>query len=277
MTLFRFAIIAMFALFSPLSFSQQRIVTAGGSITEVIYLLNANDKLVGVDMSSTYPPEVKSVPQVGYWKQLSIEGILSLKPSLFISWQDAGPTQIFEQLASANVDVLTLQRVPNNLALLYTNIQKIGDKIGKSEEAKHCVLGISKQMDALAQRVNKQADKPNVLFLLSMSGITQIAGKHTVADSLIALAGGHNMATHNNYKNYSSEALILANPDVLVVTSQSVEAIGGIANLAKIAGIEQTTAWKNKRIVSIDQSLILGMGPRVGQAVTELYTGFYGE
>ncbi|RKS87745.1 iron complex transport system substrate-binding protein [Orbus hercynius] len=268
-------IIITLTMFAPLSYSQERIIIAGGSITEIIYLLQAQDELVGVDMTSTYPPEVKSLPQIGYWKQLSIEGILSLKPTLFITWQDSGPSPIFAQLATADVDILSLQRVPNDLTLLFSNIEKIGDRLHKSEQAKQLISAIASDVAIVEDKIVQEDHAPNVLFLLSMSGVTQVAGKNTVADSLITLAGGNNIATHNNYKNYSSEALIVANPDVIVVTSQSIDAIGGIENLAQFAGVNHTNAWKNKRIVLIDQALILGMGPRVGQAVNTLYAGFY--
>ncbi|WP_392560079.1 heme/hemin ABC transporter substrate-binding protein [Orbus mooreae] len=259
----------------PTIHAQERLVTAGGSITEIIYAINDQTELVGVDMTSTYPPEIKELPQIGYWKQLSIEGILSLKPTLFITWQDSGPEQIFTQLQASNVKVVRLQRVPNNLDLLFNNINLIGDILNKKQEAKQLTEHISKEISQIERAIAQQKVKPNVMFLLSMSGVTQVAGKNTVADSIITLAGGNNIATHNNYKNYSSEALITANPDVLIVTTQSIDAIGGLENLIQSAGITHTNAWKNKRIVMIDQALILGMGPRVDQAVTTLYRGFY--
>lgn len=259
----------------PTCNAQERIVTAGGSITEIIYALNEQKNLVGVDMTSTYPPDVKELPQIGYWKQLSIEGILSLKPSLFITWQDSGPEQIFAQLQSANVAILKLQRVPNDLDLLFSNISQIGDKLNKQAQANQLINDIANEINRIENKIEQQASKPNVMFLFSMQGITQVAGKNTVADSLITLAGGNNIATHTNYKNYSSEALIIANPDVLIVTTQSVTAMGGIENLGQFAGIIHTKAWQNKHIVQIDQALILGMGPRVNQTVTTLYNGFY--
>lgn len=259
----------------PTCNAQERIVTAGGSITEIIYALNEQKNLVGVDMTSTYPPDVKELPQIGYWKQLIIEGILSLKPSLFITWQDSGPEQIFAQLQSANVAILKLQRVPNDLDLLFSNISQIGDKLNKQAQANQLINDIANEINRIENKIEQQASKPNVMFLFSMQGITQVAGKNTVADSLITLAGGNNIATHTNYKNYSSEALIIANPDVLIVTTQSVTAMGGIENLDQFAGIIHTKAWQNKHIVQIDQALILGMGSRVNQTVTTLYNGFY--
>ncbi|WP_392563113.1 heme/hemin ABC transporter substrate-binding protein [Orbus sturtevantii] len=258
-----------------MSYAKERIVTAGGSITEIIYALDANDELVGVDMTSTYPQEVKSLPQIGYWKQLSIEGILSLKPSLFIAWQDSEPELIFEQLKNAHVATLRLQRVPNNLPLLLANIKRVANAINRKSQGEQLITLISSQVQSVEKLIQNQAKKPKVLFLFSISGTTQVSGKNTVADSVITLAGGENIATHDFYKNYSTEAIITANPDILLVTSQSLDAIGGKKNLSQFPGIIHTNAWKNNRIVSIDQALILGMGPRIGEAVSSLYNGFY--
>lgn len=81
------------------------------------------------------------------------------------------------------------------------------------------------------------------------------------------------MASHEQYKSYSAESLIAANPEVIVVTSQMVD--GGINRLRAVAGIAHTAAWKNQRIVTIDQALILGMGPRVADAVESLHQQFW--
>lgn len=269
------SLLAIISTMTPYANAKERIVTAGGSITEIIYALGAEDELVGVDMTSTYPSEVKSLPQIGYWKQLNIEGILSLKPSLFITWQDSEPTLIFEQLNDAKVKTMRLQRVPNTLSLLLENIKKIANNIDRKVQGEDLVSSISSQVQLVEDKIKNQTSKPRVLFLFSISGTTQVSGKNTVADSIITLAGGENIPTHDGYKNYSTEAFITANPDVLLVTTQSLEAIGGKENLAQFPGIIHTNAWKNNQIVGIDQALILGMGPRVGEAVQTLYNGFY--
>ncbi|WP_392566064.1 ABC transporter substrate-binding protein [Utexia brackfieldae] len=255
--------------------ANDRIVTSGGSITEIVYALQAGDRVVGVDMSSTYPPHVKQLPQIGYWKQLSIEGLLSLKPTIFIGWDDSGPAQISEQLKQANIQTLYLKRVPNTLDLLLSNVESIGKAIDQPVEAEQLIAQIKSQVAQTTAQVKQYQHKPTVLFLLSMAGATQVAGKNTVVDSIIQLAGGENIAQHANYKNYSAEAFITANPAILIVTTQSLQAIGGLDNLANIPGLTHTQAWQNRRIIAIDQALILGMGPRVGEALTILAAGFY--
>jgi len=79
----------------------------------------------------------------------------------------------------------------------------------------------------------------------------------------------------NSHKNYSTEAFVTANPDIILVTTQSLSAIGGKENLSQFPGIIHTNAWKSNRVIDIDQALILGMEPRIGDAVKILYNGFY--
>lgn len=260
---------------SNFSLANERIVSAGGSITEIIYALGSGDDIVGIDQTSSYPPEVEKLPKIGYWKLLNVEGILSLNPTLFITWRDAEPKNIFEQVSRAKVDVLALQRVPGTPALLYENIEKIGAKLNKVEQAKQLITQIDQHITHIQQQIAKQPKKTKVLFLLSMGGSNMIAGKESVADAIITIAGGENIATHAHYKTYSAESLIMADPEVLVLTTQSVEFLGGRDQLSKIPGLTHTSAWKNNRIVTIDQAYLLGLGPRVTQAIDELYQGFY--
>lgn len=269
-----FILSATIVFFSGLGYSQERIVVAGGSLTEIIYALGAGDEVVGVDQTSSYPETVSQLPQIGYWKLLNIEGILSLNPTLFITWQDSEPSTIFKQVQDAKVKLLTLQRIPSNIEQLTKNIQLIAKQLNRLEPAQRLIADIQQKIAAIENRVSHQSQKVRVIFLLSI-GNNMVAGKNTVADAIITLAGGENIAQHDSYRTYSTEALIETNPDVIVMTSQSVQKLGGLDNLTKIAGIEQTHAWKNHHIVTIDQAFILGMGPRITQAVEILYNGFY--
>lgn len=269
--------ISLILSFINYSFANERIVVAGGSLTEIIYSLGSGEQIVGVDQTSSYPAEVKKLPQIGYWKLLNIEGILSLTPSLFITWIDAEPNDILEQVSKAKVDVLALQRVPATPELLYQNIEKIGFKLNNELAAKQLVNQIRNHLTEIQQKIAKQPQKIKVLFLLSMGGSNTIAGKNTVADAIITIAGGENIATHTSYKSYSAESLIASNPEAIILTSQSVEQLGGLDKLSSIPGLTQTQAWKNRRIITIDQAYLLGLGPRVTQAVDTLYSGFYPE
>lgn len=252
----------------------ERIVVAGGSLTELIYAMDAGNRVVGADETTSYPPQTEALPHIGYWKQLSSEGILSLRPDSFITWQDAGPQLVFDQLRAQKVNVVTLPRIPATVEQMYANIHTLAKNLDAVEQGNALVNNLSQRLENV---VRSSASKPapvKALFILSAGGSApQVAGKGSVADAIMTLAGAQNVAQHSQYRSYSAEALIAANPEVIVVTSQMVE--GDINRLSTVAGITRTAAWKNQRIVTLDQALILGMGPRVADAVETLHRQFW--
>lgn len=252
----------------------ERIVVAGGSLTELIYAIGAGNRVVGVDETTSYPPETQALPHIGYWKQLSSEGILSLRPDSFITWQDAGPQLVFDQLRAQKVNVVTLPRIPATVEQMYANIHALAKNLGAVEQGNTLVNNLRQRLENVARSSASKPAPVKALFILSAGGSApQVAGKGSVADAIMALAGAQNVAQHSQYRSYSAEALIAANPEVIVVTSQMVE--GDINRLSTVAGITRTAAWKNQRIVTLDQALILGMGPRVADAVETLHRQFW--
>lgn len=259
------------------SFSAQaaeRIVVAGGSLVELIYAMDAGNRVVGVDETTSFPPQTEALPHIGYWKQLSSEGILSLRPDSFITWQDAGPQLVFDQLRAQKVNVVTLPRIPATVEQMYANIHTLAKNLGAVEQGNALVNNLRQRLENVARSSASKPAPVKALFILSAGGSApQVAGKGSVADAIMALAGAQNVAQHSQYRSYSAEALIAANPEVIVVTSQMVE--GDINRLSTVAGITRTAAWKNQRIVTLDQALILGMGPRVADAVETLHRQFW--
>lgn len=252
----------------------ERIVVAGGSIAELIYAMGAGSRVVGVDETTSWPPETHALPHLGYWKQLSSEGILSLRPDSFITWQDAGPALVFDQLRAQQVDVLTLPRVPATVEQMYANIHTLAKNLHADAQGNALVNTLRQRLDKVAQRNARKPAPVKALFILSPGGnAPQVAGQGSVADAIMTLAGAQNVARHPQYRSYSAEALIAANPEVIIVTSQMVN--GDLNRLSAIAGITHTAAWKNQRIVTLDQALILGMGPRVADAVETLHRQFW--
>ena len=254
--------------------SADRLVVAGGSLSELIYAMGVGNRVVGVDETTSYPPETAALPHIGYWKQLSSEGILSLHPDSFITWQDAGPQIVLDQLRAQKVNVVTLPRVPATVEQMYANIRELAQTLRIPEQGETLIDRIRQRLDRVQHSVAAKNAPVKAMFILSAGGSApQVAGKGSVADAIMTLAGAQNVATHAQYKSYSAESLIAANPEVIVVTSQMVD--GGLARLSTIAGITHTAAWKNQRIVAIDQALILGMGPRVADAVEALHQQFW--
>lgn len=260
-----------------LSSANQRIVIAGGSLTEIVFALGAGDEVVGVDKTSSYPEKVKQLPQIGYWKLLNIEGVLSLKPTLFITLNDVEPDNVIEKVSESKVDVLALQRVPGTIELLYENITKIASKLNKQKEGELLINRIKTNLADIQTKIANHPQKTKVLSLMSMGGTNSVAGKNTTIDALIAIAGGENLAKHNSFKSYTAESIIAINPEVIILNKYSIDQLGGLDKIATIPGITETAAFKNNRITIIDDSYLFGIGPRVDEAAKLLFQSFYPE
>lgn len=260
-----------------LSSANQRIVIAGGSLTEIVFALGAGDEVVGVDKTSSYPEKVKQLPQIGYWKLLNIEGVLSLKPTLFITLNDVEPDNVIEKVSESKVDVLALQRVPGTIELLYKNIGKIASKLNKQKEGELLINRIKTNLADIQTKIATHPQKTKVLSLMSMGGTNSVAGKNTTIDALIAIAGGENLAKHNSFKSYTAESIIAINPEVIILNKYSIDQLGGLDKINTIPGITETSAFKNNRITIIDDSYLFGIGPRVDEAAKLLFQSFYPE
>ncbi|QKJ88608.1 ABC transporter substrate-binding protein [Paramixta manurensis] len=255
-----------------LAHAQERVVVIGGSLTEIVYALGAGERVVGVDETSLYPPPTEALPHVGIWKQLSVESVLSLRPTLLITWQDAEPRQALDTLAGLGVRVVTLPRTPATPDRLLENIRTVAEALALRPRGEALAADIEQRLAQVAQRIATVKTPVRVLFLLAPGGgSAQVAGTESVADGILRLAGGHNVASQKQYASWGGEAMIAADPQVIVVTQQSPQT----AALDSLPGIRHTSAWRNGRIVSIDQALILGMGPRVADAVEQLNQRFY--
>ena len=267
----------IFSINSLINFSSanQRIVIAGGALTEIVFALGAGDQVIGVDKTSSFPEQVKQLPQIGYWKLLNIEGILSLKPSLFITLIDVEPENIIDQVNQSKVDVLALKRVPGTIELLYENINKIAVKLDKQKEGQALIERIKTNIADIEAKVATHAQKTKVLALMSMGGTNSVAGKNTTIDALITIAGGENLANHNSFKSYTAESLITLNPEVIILNKHSIDQLGGLDKVNTIPGIIETAAFKNNRITIIDDSYLFGIGPRVDEAAKILFQSFY--
>ncbi|MCT6885073.1 MAG: ABC transporter substrate-binding protein [Gilliamella apis] len=267
----------IFSINSLINFSSanQRIVIAGGALTEIVFALGAGDQVIGVDKTSSFPEQVKQLPQIGYWKLLNIEGILSLKPSLFITLSDVEPENIIDQVNQSKVDVLALKRIPGTIDLLYENINKIAVKLDKQKEGQALIERIKTNIADIEAKVATHAQKTKVLALMSMGGNNSVAGKNTTIDALITIAGGENLANHNSFKSYTAESLITLNPEVIILNKHSIDQLGGLDKVNTIPGITETAAFKNNRITIIDDSYLFGIGPRVDEAAKILFQSFY--
>ncbi len=257
----------------------QRVVSVGGSLTEVVYALGAEGSLVGVDSTSVYPTAARTLPDVGYMRTLSAEGLLALAPTLILATEDAGPPAVLRQLELAKVP-LHILRSEHKFEGLLARIERVGELLGRAPQAKALVERLRADWAAGQQRVQQlgQAGKPpRVLFVLAHSmAQLRISGEGTAADAMLGYAGVRNaLAGVSGYKQLTPEAAIAAAPDVILTTNEGLQAAGGIAPLLQAPGLALTPAGRAKRVVSFDALELLGFGPRLTQLLPKLAESLY--
>ncbi|MFP3679631.1 ABC transporter substrate-binding protein [Pseudomonas sp. SIMBA_041] len=258
----------------------QRWVSAGGALSEWVSVLGGESKLVGVDTTSQHPESLKALPSIGYQRQLSAEGILSLRPQILIGTEEMGPPPVLSQIRNAGVQVELFSAQPD-LPTLQGNLQHLGKLLGAEEQAVQAYQRYQEQLDQQKIRVTKAQltqPSPGVLLLLGHAGGKPlIAGKDTAADWLLRQAGGHNLATHTGYKPFSVESLISLDPEVLVFSDRALTGDAARAALFKENPmLSSTRAAKDGRVMELDPTLLVGgLGPRLPDSLKKLSDGFF--
>ena len=248
-------------------------MSVGGAITEIVVALGAEDRLVAVDTTSVYPERLQALPQVGYMRSLSAEGVLALRPDLVLASSDAGPPTAIAQLRATGLPVVTLSP-EHSPAALRRNVQVVADALGMSGRGAALDARIESEWRATQDALAPRADRPRVLFVLAHSGnALLVSGAGTAADAMIRLAGGTNaLAGVQGYKPLTPESAVGAAPDVILVTREGLANVGGPAKLTAQAGLDLTPAGKANRVVAMDALYLLGFGPRLPGAVRDLAT-----
>lgn len=254
------------------------VVSLGGPVSEIVVALGAEERLVGVDSTSQHPPRLSQLPDVGYVRALSAEAILSLDPKLILATPAAGPPAVLSQLETAG---LTLVRVPNEAtpAGLGKTILSIAEALGREEQGRELAEQLERELLELRDALAEVETTPRALFLLSISrGATLAAGQGTTADAMIALAGGRNAAAElEGYKPLNAEAAVQMDPDIVLVSPETLEALGGTDALFAQPQLAGSSAARSKRLSTLDGQLLMGFGPRTADAVSSLAAALHPE
>ncbi len=246
------------------SMSRSKIVVAGGSITEIVYFLGMEDKLVGVDITSNFPKEAKKLKSIGYLRNLSIEGILSLSPGLVLAEEDIGPPIIVNQLRKTSID-LRIIKEKNNLNGIHNKIVCISKILNTSLEDNKDYVELQKKLYRVRnlKKINSKKIKKILLILMMRGSSPVVAGKNTSGQGFIEMIGHENsMKNLNGWKPVSSEEIIKKNPDYIIITKRAFKSFSSLDQFLSIPGISSTLAAKKKNIIVKDGMSMLGFGPR---------------
>ncbi len=252
-----------------------RVLSIGGSVTEIVYALGEQDRLIARDTTSSYPAATAGLPDVGYMRALSPEGILSVDPQLIIAEDGSGPPETIAVMEAADIPFIT---VPDGYdrAAVGAKIRAVADALGVPEKGEALALEVEAQLAALdTAAVNPM----RVMFILSTQGGRIMAsGDNTAAQGIIELAGGINAVTEfEGYKPLTDEAITAANPDVIVMMDRGGDHSVLDYDLWANPAISTTSAAQSQSIVRIDGLLLLGFGPRTPEAAMQLHTALYGD
>ena len=253
-----------------------RIVSIGGSVTEIIYMLGASDKIVAVDTTSVFPAEaLQTKASVGYMRQISPEGVLSILPDLVLTVEDAGPPQALEVLRESGIAFETVANPPTTDGVL-AKIRHIGNLLGEQGRANAEITRIETDLARLKTAQGAIRKTKKVLFLLTAASDRMVAGgTGTTAAGIIELAGGENaIADFAGYKPVSAEAVLAMKPDAILIMKRGDHA----AEPSDISGnpvFAELPATINNDIFAMDGTLLLGFGPRVVDAAWMLTEWLY--
>ncbi|WP_091885425.1 hemin ABC transporter substrate-binding protein [Phyllobacterium sp. OV277] len=254
-----------------------RVVSIGDSITEIVYALGEEGHLVGRDQTSTYPEAARKLPDVGYMRALSPEGVLSINPTAIIAVEGSGPKETIDVLKKASVPFVFVPEDYTGKSIT-AKIRVVGAALGVDDKAEKLAAQVEKDLQASEDATKNIKNRKRVLFVLSAQGGKIMAsGTKTAANGIIALAGADNAITeYPGYKPLTDEAIITAKPDVILVMDRGGDHSSDNADLLANAAISATPAGKDKKIIRMGGQYLLGFGPRAPKAIHELAEAIYG-
>lgn len=273
----RFALAAALLLSAPAMVQAEGaakpdLISIGGSVTEIIYALGQEHRLLGRDRTSSYPAAALELPDVGYMRALSPEGVLSLGPKLIVAEAGSGPVETVEVLKGSSVEYAEIPETfsPEGVA---DKIRAVGAALEVEEQAEVLAQGVLSDLAAVREKVASDDGVPKkVLFVLSTRGDRIMAGgRNTAADAIIELAGGKNIITSfEGYKPVTNEAILAAGPEVILMMSRAGHSASN-DELWKMPALALTPAKRNDAVVRMDGLLLLGFGPRIPDAIARLH------
>jgi len=249
----------VFVLFTGQVIAQQRIITLSSALSETVFALGKGNEIVAVDVTSEYPAAVKQKPRASRDRTFSLEGLLAFKPTLILSPANEISYAVENRLKQLGVKVIIITQ-DYSIKGAERFIKDVAQAIGATKEGNVLIQELINNIKQVqtAQQLNK-GTKPKVLFIYARGvGLMSVAGKGSHLDAIISLAGGRNAVQEfSDFKPYSTEALIKANPDVILMFDFGASSLGGQNAVLNMPGVSLTNAGKNKRVVTMDGPLLI--------------------
>lgn len=259
--------------------SIDRIVPLAGSLAEVVFGLGLGDHVVARDVTATFA-EVRDRPIVTKGHDVSAESVLSLAPSVVLAQSDTGPPEALAQIRAAGVPVIVFAQ-PASVAHITERIEAVAEALGVPPAGARLAGEIDGRLRAELERVPAGRTQPKVAFLYmrGQAGVSLIGGPGSGADSMIAAAGAIDAGTaiglSRPFTPITSESLVDAAPDIILMTTTGLESVGGIDGLLAVPGVAQTPAGRSRRVVTVEDGRLYSFGPRTPEVIGELVDRFF--
>ncbi|WP_329623842.1 ABC transporter substrate-binding protein [Streptomyces sp. NBC_01255] len=261
--------------------STERIVPLSGSLNEIVFTLGLGGKVVARDITATFEQAAK-LPVVTRAHDVSAESVLSLRPTVVLAESTTGPAEAVAQIRDAGIPLVVVKPA-KDLADVGTRIAAVAAALGVRDSGTALKERTQERIDAVRKGIPAREEKPRVAFLYvrGSAAVYLLGGAESGASSLLEAAGavdaGKESGLKKDFTPITSEALAQAAPDAILVMSKGLASVGGIDGLVKIPGVAQTPAGAAKRVVTVDDGVLLNYGPRTDQVLKSLVGQLYGE
>ena len=250
-----------------------RIIVLNEAIAEIVVSLGMKDSIIGRDATTTLAA-LADITEVSNGHDINAESVLALRPSVVIGDTRTGPSETLEQLRGAGVAVLiapevwTLSELPNR-------VEMIANALGIPRAGTDLINLTEQSIDAALQGVGVYASTPRVAFLYvrGTASVYMLGGSGSGADELVAATGAIDVGALNGLAAFTpltAEAIVQADPDVLLVMTKGLDSVGGIDGLLELPGVSSTRAAASSAVIAVDDDLLLSFGPRTGALITRL-------
>lgn len=250
-----------------------RIIVLNEAIAEIVVSLGLQNLIIGRDATTTLAA-LAEITEVSSGHDISAESVLSLRPTVVIGDTRTGPPEAIQQLRGAGVPVLLAPEVWS-LSALPQRVSLIAQALGVPRAGQDLVAFSEKAVADALQDVASYAAVPRVAFLYvrGTASVYLLGGSGSGADELLAAAGAIDVGAYNGLSAFTpltAEAIVQANPDVLLVMTRGLDSVGGIDGLLGLPGISSTRAAKSRAVIAVDDDLLLSFGPRTGALISRL-------
>ncbi|MGW8729016.1 heme/hemin ABC transporter substrate-binding protein [Streptomyces sp. NPDC055808] len=261
--------------------SGERIVPLTGSLSEIVFTLGLGRQVVARDITATFEQAAR-LPVVTRAHDVSAESVLSLKPTLVLADTTTGPAEAVEQIRAAGIPLVVVEPA-KSLADVDRRIDAVAAALGVPGAGGELKSRTDKRIAAARTTPARNGTRPRVafLYLRGSASVYLLGGAGSGASSLIEAAGavdaGKESGLSKDFTAITSEALAKAAPDAILVMSKGLASVGGVDGLLKVPGVAETPAGLDRRIVSIDDGVLLNYGPRTDQVLKSLVDQLYAE